>query len=180
MLNQLMMFLIDEDNYWDDVITALISSGIINVQDCTRISKMPCRSCPFSGHELIKDILSGHPDRGYDHFRMTNTMFFKLEELFVSCGLLTSTRNVMVHEQLAFFLYRIGHGVTNRVLAETFQHSGETISRHFNNVLKVICTLKQEFIVQSGEDIGVHPWIHENNHFHPHFMIPMNKFNIGI
>ena len=149
----------------------MISSGFIDVQNFNVISKLPCRTRPFSGHQLITDILSGHPDRGYDHFRMTNTMFFKLEELLVSRGLVTGTRNVSVQEQLAIFLYGIGHGVTNRVMAETFQHSGETISRHFNNILKAICFLKQDFIVQPGSDTGVHPRIRDNQHFHPYFMV---------
>ena len=98
-------------------------------------------------------------------------MFLQLEQLLVSHGLVSSTRNVMAKEQLAFFLYGIGHGVTNRVLAETFQHSGETISRYFNKVLEGIYSLKHEFIVQPGEDASVHPRIRENNHFHPFFMV---------
>ncbi|OAY80192.1 hypothetical protein ACMD2_15947 [Ananas comosus] len=36
--------------------------------------------------------------------------------------------------------------MANKVLAETFQHSGETISRHFNNVLRAIVMLKDEYL----------------------------------
>ncbi|OAY73319.1 hypothetical protein ACMD2_10004, partial [Ananas comosus] len=39
------------------------------------------------------------------------------------------------------------HGVANRILAETFQHFGETISRHFNNVLRGIVRLKDDYIM---------------------------------
>ena len=67
--------MIDEDNYWDDVLTTLLSTGIIQKKDYHIRSKIPCQSRPFLGHDLITDILGGHLERGYNHFRMTNTMF---------------------------------------------------------------------------------------------------------
>ena len=73
--NQLLQFIIDEDNYWDDVLTTLLSSGLIQMEDYDIRSRIPCRTRPFSGHDMIIDILGGHPERGYNHFRMTNTMF---------------------------------------------------------------------------------------------------------
>ena len=155
-LNELLQFLIDEDNYWQDAITTLIDNGIIDLSKFNRHSKIPCRTRPFSGHHFITNMLSVHPKRGYDHFRMTNTMFIQLEQLLLSHDLICSTHNVTAKEQLAFFLYCIGQGVTNRVLAETFQHSREMISHHFNNVLKAICSLKQEYIIQLGEDIDMY------------------------
>ena len=169
--NQLLQFIIDEDNYWDDVLITLLSSGLIQMEDYDIRSRIPCRTHPFSGHDMITDILGGHPKRGYNHFRMTNTMFVQLEQLLMSCGLVSSTHNMMAKEQLTFFLYCIRHDVTNRVLAKTFQHSGKTISRYYNKVLKGICSLKHEFIVQPSEDVSVHPWICENNYFHPFFMV---------
>nr|CAD1818316.1 unnamed protein product [Ananas comosus var. bracteatus] len=51
------------------------------------------------------------------------------------------------------------HGVANRILAETFQHSGETISRHFNNVLRGIVRLKDEYIMLPSSNAAVHPRI---------------------
>ncbi|CAI0401887.1 unnamed protein product [Linum tenue] len=52
----------------------------------------------------------------------------------------------MIEEQLAIFLNIIGHNERNRVIQERFQHSGETISRYFNNVLKSIKSLSREFL----------------------------------
>ncbi|GAA0147370.1 hypothetical protein LIER_36504 [Lithospermum erythrorhizon] len=43
-----------------------------------------------------------------------------------------------IEEQLAIFLSVVGQNKTNREMQERFQHSGETISRHFNNVLKAM------------------------------------------
>ena len=169
--NQLLQFIIDEEDFWDDVLMTLLSTGLIQLEDYNIHYKRPCRTRPFSGHNLITDIMSGHPDRGYSHFRMTNNMFQQLEQLLVSRGVISGTRNVTSTEQLAFFLYCVGHGVSNRVLSETFQHSGETISRYFNKVLKGICSLKHDFIVQPSADVGVHPRIRDNNLFYPYFMV---------
>ncbi|KAK1316889.1 hypothetical protein QJS10_CPA05g01775 [Acorus calamus] len=53
------------------------------------------------------------------------------------------TRHVSSTEQLVIFLHAIGHGVPNRVLSERFQHSGETISRHFNAGLRAVVELRR-------------------------------------
>nr|CAD1837155.1 unnamed protein product [Ananas comosus var. bracteatus] len=70
-------------------------------------------------------------------------------------------------EQLGIFLYGVEHGVANRILAETFQHSGETISRHFNNVLRGIVRLKDDYIMLPSSNAAVHPRIRDNPNFHP-------------
>lgn len=36
--------------------------------------------------------------------------------------------------------------MANRVIAETFENSEKTISRHFNNVLRGIVMLKNEYL----------------------------------
>ncbi|OAY69894.1 hypothetical protein ACMD2_17812 [Ananas comosus] len=116
---------------------------------------------------MICDILNGHPDKGYDHFRMTTTTFVTLRDMLVARGLIRGTRYMTVDEQLAIFLFGIGHGVANRVLAETFQHSGETISRHFNNVLRAIVMLKDEYLTLPPNNAMVHQRIRDNLNFYP-------------
>lgn len=51
-------------------------------------------------------------------------------------GLLSATRYVSVAEQLAIFLFMVGHNNSNRAAQERFQHSGETISRLVSYFLK--------------------------------------------
>ncbi|OAY82418.1 hypothetical protein ACMD2_22921 [Ananas comosus] len=63
--------------------------------------------------------------------------------------------------------YPCGYGVANRILAETFQHSGETISRHFNNVVRGIVRLKDEYVMLPSSNAAVHPRIRDNPNFHP-------------
>nr|CAD1835643.1 unnamed protein product [Ananas comosus var. bracteatus] len=93
-------------------------------------------------------------------------------------GLISSTRNMTPDEQLGIFLYGVGHGVANRILAETFQHSEETISRHFNNVLRGIVRLKDDYIMLpsrwegSAADMRVLRWACERGGF----VVPEGKY----
>ncbi|OAY84980.1 hypothetical protein ACMD2_19013, partial [Ananas comosus] len=58
------------------------------------------------------------------------------------------------------------HGVANRVLVEIFQHSGETISKHFNIVLRAIILLKDEYLTMPPNNAVVHPRIQDNPNFY--------------
>nr|CAD1840594.1 unnamed protein product [Ananas comosus var. bracteatus] len=68
-----------------------------------------------------------------------------------------STRNMIADQQLAIFLFGVDNSVANRILAETFQHSGETISRYFNNGVRGIVRLKDEYIMFPSSNVVVHP-----------------------
>ncbi|XLT02928.1 hypothetical protein HN51_052279 [Arachis hypogaea] len=53
-----------------------------------------------------------------------------------------------VEEQVAKFLHIIGHNVKTRIMSFFFHRSGETISRHFHNVLHDILSLEEELFKQ--------------------------------
>ncbi|KAK6912237.1 Harbinger transposase-derived nuclease domain [Dillenia turbinata] len=71
------------------------------------------------------------------------------------------------HDDLAIFLNIVGHNERNRVIQERFQHSGETISRHFNNVLKAIKSLSREFL--HAPPLSTPPEIIRSNRYYPYF-----------
>ncbi|OAY81027.1 hypothetical protein ACMD2_23063, partial [Ananas comosus] len=98
---------------------------------------------------------------------MSTTNFIALRDVLLARGLIRATRRMTTDEQLAIFLFCVGHGVENRVLAEIFQHSGETISRHFNNVLRALVTLKDEYMNLPPSNAALHPRIRDNINFHP-------------
>ncbi|XP_057443249.1 uncharacterized protein LOC130735170 [Lotus japonicus] len=60
-------------------------------------------------------------------------------------GLKPTTRTG-VEEMVGIFLSIVGHGVDNRMTQEIFQHSGETVSRHFHNVLTACLKLSMAYI----------------------------------
>ncbi|RVW49612.1 hypothetical protein CK203_076739 [Vitis vinifera] len=47
------------------------------------------------------------------------------------------------------FLTTIGHGLSNRMIQERFQHSGESVSRWFEIVLDVVCLMSVDIIKPS-------------------------------
>ncbi|KAL5700150.1 hypothetical protein ACHQM5_025633 [Ranunculus cassubicifolius] len=69
---------------------------------------------------------------------MDQHIFLRLCKIHEDRGLLKMTKHMSVVEQVAIFLITVGHNERNRMIRDRFQHSGETISRHFNNVLREI------------------------------------------
>ncbi|XP_026388390.1 putative nuclease HARBI1 [Papaver somniferum] len=96
--------------------------------------------------EFMDEILNAEEDRCREMFRMDKHVFRKLCDMLRRRDLLRDTHGVKIEEQVGIFLNIIGHNERNRVIQERFQHSGETISRYFNNALKAIKSLSREFL----------------------------------
>ncbi|KAK1395266.1 hypothetical protein POM88_014322 [Heracleum sosnowskyi] len=58
---------------------------------------------------------------------------------------LVPTRGMSKYEEVGMFLMTVAHGTGNRLMQEMFNHSGETISRHFHSVLEAICSMSQYY-----------------------------------
>ncbi|KAJ6292176.1 hypothetical protein OIU76_024150 [Salix suchowensis] len=110
------------------------------------ITRQPRHSSLPYGSSFMSEVLNGPDDGCQEMFRMDKHVFHNLCGILRQRGMLRDTAGVMIEEQLAIFLNIIGHNERNRVIQERFQHSGETISRHFNNVLKAIKSLSREFL----------------------------------
>jgi len=81
------------------------------------------------------EILNGNWVRCVNMFRMDADTFKSLSlELETMYGLKPS-RRMSVIEKVGMFLYTLALGASNREVQERFQHSGETMSRNFNEVL---------------------------------------------
>ncbi|XP_031402089.1 uncharacterized protein LOC116211730 isoform X1 [Punica granatum] len=120
------------------------------------------RKCSFMAEAL------NNPDDAFrEMFRMDKCVFHKLCDIARQRNLLRDTAGVMIEEQLTIFLNIIGHNERNRVIQERFQHSGETISRHFNNVLKAIKSLSKEFLECPPDTTP--PEILRSNRYNPYF-----------
>ncbi|KAK9277805.1 hypothetical protein L1049_027361 [Liquidambar formosana] len=75
--------------------------------------------------------------------RMNQNAFFKLCIALKTKGL-RNTSNVDVDEQVAMFLYILGHNLRLRVIANNFSRSLDTVHRHFLNVLKAVVKLYKD------------------------------------
>lgn len=133
------------------------------------VSKQPQHSISTSGSGFMTRVLEGHDNVCRQMFRMDKHVFSKLCGTLRQRGMLRDTAGVMIEEQLAIFLNIVGHNERNRVIQERFQHSGETISRHFNNVLKAIKSLSREFLLPPPPNTP--PEIINSNRFYPYFKV---------
>ena len=77
---------------------------------------------------------------------MEREIFQALVQRLCENNLLVDSRYVYVEEQLGILLYAISKNAGNRTLQDQFQHSGETISRHFRSMLNALTQLTCNYI----------------------------------
>ncbi|KAH7839473.1 hypothetical protein Vadar_004600 [Vaccinium darrowii] len=82
-----------------------------------------------------------------DQLRMDRMCFMRLCNLVQTVGGLSHSRSVCLEEKVAMFLRTIGHYHKNRVVKHEFYRSGQTVSRHFNDVLHAILRLQGQLLV---------------------------------
>uniref|UniRef100_A0A803LBP0 DDE Tnp4 domain-containing protein n=1 Tax=Chenopodium quinoa TaxID=63459 RepID=A0A803LBP0_CHEQI len=129
--------------FWDSVACAL---GYISLYYVKYIHKEPCFTSYRTGERWIHEILNGHEKRCFNMFRMTKNTFRQLAfDLENKYGLLPSER-MSTLEKLGIFLYVLSIGASNREAQERFQHSGETISRVFKEVLDATQGLSRDIL----------------------------------
>ncbi|KDP25979.1 hypothetical protein JCGZ_22709 [Jatropha curcas] len=120
-----------------------------------------------NGTKFVDEVLSGQSDRCLENFRMDKQVFYKLCDILQAKGLLRHTNRIKIEEQIAIFLFIIGHNLRTRAVQELFRYSGETISRHFNNVLNAIIAISLDFFQPPGSDVP--PEILGDPRFYPYF-----------
>lgn len=120
-----------------------------------------------SGTKFVDEVLSGPNEQCLENFRMDKHVFYKLCDILQARGLLRHTNRIKIEEQLAIFMFIIGHNLRTRAVQELFKYSGETISRHFNNVLNAVMAISLDFFQPPGSDIP--PEIGEDTRFYPYF-----------
>lgn len=131
------------------------------------ITKQPSRGSTPKGSGFLSELLSADNDVCREMLRMDKHVFHKLCDILRQRGMLRDTAGVLIEEQLAIFLNIVGHNERNRVIQERYQHSGETISRHFNNVLRAVKSLSREFL--QLPPVSTPLQILESNRFYPYF-----------
>ncbi|XLU27752.1 hypothetical protein S245_063818, partial [Arachis hypogaea] len=85
-------------------------------------------------------------------FKMEKYVFKGLYyDLKTNYGLCAS-RRITAAEMLAMFLFVLGDGNSNKSTKEWFQHSGETISKKFEEVLQAMCKMAIDIIQPKDRD----------------------------
>src|SRR5690348_4859954 len=110
------------------------------------LSNVPCRTSKLSGEDWTQELLEGHPVRFRENARMDRHIFKKLSQRLRRDGILNDTRHCSIEQQLLLFLFICGQAQSTRAAQERFQHSAETIFRHFRGVLSALKTLSPEYL----------------------------------
>ncbi|KAF4137045.1 DDE superfamily endonuclease [Phytophthora infestans] len=139
-----------EDEQSDDELepTAQVLALTAAYYGATYYCKEDCHTSSLTGAGWVAELEEGHPLRIFRNFRVTKEVFERLCTEVEEAVPASPWARVEVKESVAMFLYCLSKNASNRDLMERFQHSGETVHRHFHSVLKVVCSLAKKYIVQ--------------------------------
>ena len=98
---------------------------------------------------------------------MDKTTFLLLCASLKEKEYLKDSQEVMVEKALVMFLIIIYHNVGMRVIADRFQHSLETVDRHFTLTLRATCQLAKDLICHTSSPLPSH--IVNNSKYYPWF-----------
>lgn len=84
----------------------------------------------------LRPIIQRSDVASLDNLRMDRSCFSKLCEMLRDIGKLQGNKNTSLEEMVALFLFILSHDTKNRRVQLFFRRSGETVSRHFNLVLR--------------------------------------------
>ena len=166
---------VEEDREFE-MLCGLALKGII----LARNLRTPCHTSDRTGHMFITEVLNGHPRRCYEMFRLNVPVFRQLcIDLTTNYGL-QQTRNVSIEESVGIFLMTLAHGCSNRFVQEFFNHSGETIHRHFHTVLEAVLKLSADIIKPDANyNDDVPEYILNNPRYYPMFKVLSNVYFLG-
>ncbi|XP_061999498.1 uncharacterized protein LOC133716867 [Rosa rugosa] len=103
-------------------------------------------------------------------FWMNKDVFIRLCDDLENIYKVKGSQRISIAEKLGMFLYTVEEGAGNRNVQERFQHSGETVSRYFSEMLNVVCDMAKEFIKPSDPEFkSTPPEILGDSRYMPHF-----------
>ncbi|KAJ4771081.1 nuclease [Rhynchospora pubera] len=158
-MEDLFLWMMEDEMWFSDAVDTLLVV-MLKDESTSLHFKQPQNARSLVGFQFVNDILTGHPMRCYNIFRMTSTNFHILCQKISSS---LNTKKTSAEEQLAIFLLCVGHGCSIQKLAGDFQHSAESIYGFFKDVLKAILSLRDEYIKVPDSSAGVHPLVGPNS-----------------
>ncbi|RVW22028.1 uncharacterized protein LOC104877720 isoform X1 [Vitis vinifera] len=152
-----------------DDLDEIFIAHIMNEYEEIFLCKTPQRTSMLSGAQFVRDMIEGHPQTCYELFRMDKETFMNLCDHLKRHENLQDTRFVTVEEAVAMFLLIVGHNVRMRVVADRFQHSTETVARHFKEVRRALCRLGKILICPNNMTNEVSSYVASNPKYFPWF-----------
>ena len=128
----------------------------LTTMNCPVAVRRPYNDLPLSGADYTYAILQGHPRRTIDVFRVTTSTFIFICDKLLTIQIEPVSKLLPFEEQVAIFLYIIGHNSSNQQAQDRFQHSGQTISKSVNFSMLHFCSVanNNDYI----QDVPTHTW----------------------
>ncbi|KAL4590011.1 hypothetical protein LXL04_002929 [Taraxacum kok-saghyz] len=108
------------------------------------VTQRPYELLHLERKEYMHRLVYESDDTCLQQLRMNRTAFVKLCRMLEIDGKLKASRYLQIDEQVAIFLHVLAHHVKNRVVKFQFRRSGETVSKHFNNVVNAVIRLERK------------------------------------
>lgn len=163
------------DTYWDEYddevegeIIPLILANVVD-ESSHHYEKQAVHTSILTGESYVQKLLKGHPRAFQRTFRMPRYTYRKLEEFFENNTDLEASDTISIAQKFAMFIWIVGKGASNRDVQDRFQHSGDTVSRCFHQVLKALLIVHQHYVQQPNEDTFFADQIADNAKFSPFF-----------
>lgn len=162
-------YLKNEVEFWDLVACAI---GYIRLYVLKHIYKEPCMTSFLIGERWIDELLNGHEKKCFNTFRMNQNTFRQLcLDLENKYGLRSSS-GISILEKVGLFVYLLSRGAPNRDIQERFNHSGESMSRIFKEVLNAMGGLSKDILVPNDHEFKeISPQIVNDARYMPHFKV---------
>ncbi|XP_015689724.2 protein ALP1-like isoform X2 [Oryza brachyantha] len=149
--------------------TAFSVACLLGQYFMTYYDKNKPRTSQLSGYAWVLETLRT-PGESHHMFRMNSELFCRLHDLLVSTYDLKSTNHMNSIESVAIFLFILGGGESNRRVQNRFKHSGETISRKFEEVLFSVVSMCKDYICPKDPNFRrAHSRIKNDKRMWPHF-----------
>lgn len=130
-------------------------------------SRVPKHVAAFTGQNRTLELLYGPDGQFVSALRLNKECLYRLCSLLTENGL-QDTRSISAQEQLMMFLTIVGHCDSNRRSGYEWRHSGETISRHFNNVCSRLVSLAPH-LIGPLDFVYIPSMIEKNPYYSPYF-----------
>ena len=149
---------------------ASYAASVVVASHLNRVHKSISSNKDYERHALMNRLILMNDRDCRDQLRMGREAFARLVKLLRDTGRLYDSVFSNVEEKVAKFLYLIGQDARNRNVKFLFYRSGETVSRHFHEVLRAIISLHDIFLRQPN-GLECPPEIMNNTKFWPYFKV---------
>jgi hypothetical protein len=154
------------DEFWDIILSgARVAEKYVELY----LDKNPKRIADQSGMGWLQYVLRT-PGECHSQLRMSTEIFMDLHDILVSRYGLQPSLHMNTYEALAIFLFTCSGNESNRKSQNRFNHSGETISRKFGEVLNCFMEMAKHFVVPKDPNFRtVHQRIRDDRRAYPYF-----------